>query len=181
MAGHFIKKHLIIVLFALISYNAFSQRPGMISRSEDKLNFVSVGVSYGQIFARDASFYGFTGEFSHRLEGLPFGVAASLMWDSEKDLDKNKTVNTFTAALTGSYLFNQHWSIGTGLGKGFADTDNAKGTYDISNGDWSTAIFGGYQLPLNKNQAVGFSGSLEYNISASEFSVSLDVTYGLGF
>lgn len=172
---------LLLLLFTLVSISVFAQRPGMISRNDDKLNFVSVGVSYGQIFARDASFYGLTGEFSRRLEGLPMGVAASLMWDSEKDFDKNKTVNTFTFALTGSYLFDDHWSIGTGLGKGFADTDNPKGKYEISNGDWSTAIFGGYQLRFKDNQAVGFSGSLEYNISASEFSVSLDVTYGLGF
>ena len=63
------------------------------------------------------------------------------MWDQEKDVKKNKVVSTFTAVVTGSYLINDRWSVGTGLGKGFMDTDNPDKNYKWGDGDWSTALF----------------------------------------
>ena len=162
----------------IISNYASAQLSANISRNEEKKNFASLAGSYGQIFEREAWFYGFSGEYSRRLNKLPIGIAGSLMWDQEKDVKKDNTVSTFTAALTGSFLFKERWSVGTGLGKGFADTDNADKNYQFTDGDWSTAIFLGYQIPLTINNSIGISASYEYNMSGNETSFSLDLSYG---
>lgn len=167
----------IVLLFPLLTY---SQLNANISRLEDKKGFLSIAGSYGQVIERNAWFYGFSGEYSRRLNKVPIGLAGSLMWDSETDVKKDKIVGTFTAALTGSYLISDRWSVGTGLGKGFIDTDNANKKYEFTDGDWSTAIFFGYQIPLKTRSSLAISASYEYNMSASETSFSMDIAYGLG-
>ena len=101
------------------------------------------------------------------------------MWDQETDVKKDKVVGTFTAAITGSYLISKRWSVGSGLGKGFMDTDNTDKNYKFTSGDWSTALFFGYQIPLNLKSSLGISASYEYNISGKETSFSIDLSYGI--
>jgi len=165
-------------LLLIVPLYASAQFSANVSRNEEKKSFASLSGSYGQLFERDAWFYGFSGEFSRRLNKLPIGLAGSLMWDQETDVKKDQVIGTFTAAVTGSYLINDRWSVGTGLGKGFMDTDNAGKKYKFTSGDWSTAIFLGYQIPLNLNSSLGLSASYEYNMSANETSLSFDIAYG---
>ncbi len=157
---------------------ASAQLNANISRDKENKSFISLAGSYGQVFEREAWFYGFSGEFSRRLDKVPIGLAGSFMWDQETDIKKNKVVSTFTGAITASYLMNVQWSVGTGLGKGFIDTDNQDENYKFTDGDWSTAIFLGYQIPLNFKSSLGLSASYEYNLSANETSFSLDLSYG---
>lgn len=164
-----------VLLFPVV---ASAQMNANISRDKLKKNFISISGSYGQVIPRNAWFYGFSGEFSRRLDNSPVGIAGSLMWDQETDINKDKVVSTFTAAITGSYLFKKRWSVGTGLGKGFMDTDNNDQNYKFTSGDWNTAIFLGYQIPLNMKSSLGLSASYEYNISGKEASFSLDLSYG---
>ena len=168
----------IMCLGLLLPMVASAQMNANISRDKEKKNFISIAGSYGQIIQRDAWFYGFSGEFSRRLNNIPIGIAGSLMWDQDTDVKKDKVVGTFTAALTGSYLFKKRWSVGTGIGKGFIDTDNKDQNYKFTSGDWNTAIFLGYQIPLNMKSSLGLSASYEYNISGKETSFSLDLSYG---
>lgn len=171
-------KKIAFVVLLLLPLFSLAQLSNSISRNEDLQNSVSFGASYGQMFDRDAWFYGFSGEFSHRLKNLPIGFAGSLMWDRETDLEKDKVEDTFTVALTGSYLFAKRWSVGTGIGKGFMDTENSKKEYQFSDGDWNTALFFGYQIPINTKNSIVLSASYEYNISAKETSFSVDISYG---
>ncbi len=145
------------------------------------MNAINLSASYGEILDREAWFYGFSAEYARRLKKAPVGFAGSLMWDSEKDEMKDKIVGTFTAAIAGSYLLGKRFSIGTGIGKGFADTDNPDRKYEFTNGDWITALFGGYQIPLSNKASIGISLSYEYNISAKENSLSLDMAFGMPF
>ena len=168
----------VLPLFLIMPLLASGQLTANISRSKEQKSFVSIATSYGQVFQRDAWFYGFSGEYSRRLNKLPIGLAGSFMWDQEKDVKKDKVVSTFTAAVTGSYLISDRWSVGTGLGKGFMDTDNPDKKYKFSDGDWSTAIFFGYQIPINLKNSIGVSASYEYNMSANETSFSIDISYG---
>jgi hypothetical protein len=168
----------IMYTFLFIPVFATAQLSANISRDAEKKGFMSLAGSYGQVFERDAHFFGFSGEYSRRMNKIPIGIAGSLMWDQEKDVKKDKVVSTFTAAITGSYLINERWSVGTGLGKGFMDTDNADKNYKFTSGDWSTALFFGYQIPLNLKSSLGVSAAYEYNMSANETSFSIDVSYG---
>ena len=172
------QRYLFFWIFLIIPLFSFAQLNANISRDSKKNGFFSLAGSYGQVFARNAHFFGFSGEYSRRLNKLPIGIAGSLMWDQEKDVKKDKVVSTFTAAVTGSYLISDRWSVGTGLGKGFMDTDNPDKKYKFSSGDWSTAIFFGYQIPINLKSSIGISASYEYNMSANETSFSIDVSYG---
>jgi hypothetical protein len=70
----------------------------------------------------------------------------------------------------------------TGLGKGFADTDNPAGTIQLTNGDLGTGICFGIAtpgLPQFERDSLGFSISYEYNIMQKETSLSFDVSFGL--
>ena len=173
-------RSVLLVAFLFGTQLLFSQISSNVSRLEDHPGALSLGVSYGGMLQRNAEFFGLSAEYNRRLNKLPIGLAGSLMWDREEDFDKEKVVETFTAAVTGSYLLGSRFSLGTGLGKNFLDTDNSKGTYEFTDGDWITAVFGGYQLPLSERIALGLSLSLEYNISAKETSVSVDLAFGLG-
>lgn len=172
------KTSLFFWLLLVFPIGVSAQLNANISRDKEKNNFVSLAASYGQVFQREAWFYGFSGEYSWRLDKIPVGIAGSLMWDREKEVPKNKITDTFTGAVTASYLISDRWSVGTGLGKGFMDTDNPDKNYKFSDGDWSTAIFFGYQIPLNMKSSLGLSASYEYNMSAKETSFSLDLSYG---
>ena len=82
------------------------------------------------------------------------------------------------AAITGSYLLSKPWSAGMGLGKAFMDTANQNKNYQFTSRDWSTAIFFGYNIPLNLKRSLGLSASYEYNTSGKETSLSIDLFYG---
>jgi hypothetical protein len=176
-----VSKIVMVVWTTLIGFCGYAQLSNNIPRIEDRSNAFSFSASYGEILEREAWFYGFSGEYARRLKKAPVGFAGSLMWDSEKDEIKDKTVGTFTAAVTGSYLLGKRFSIGTGLGKGFADTDNPDRKYKFTNGDWTTALFGGYQIPLKNKASIGISLSYEYNLSAKENSLSIDLAFGIPF
>ena len=168
----------VLWLFLMLPLFSSAQLTANISRNEKHKNFVSLAASYGQVIQREAWFYGFSAEFSRRLDKIPVGLAGSFMWDREKDLEKNKVVSTFTAGITGSYLLSERWSVGMGLGKGFMDTDNKDKNYQFTSGDWSTALFFGYNIPLSLKSSLGLSASYEYNISGKESSFSIDLSYG---
>ncbi len=129
---------------------------------------------------RNAEFYGFSAEYNRRINKLPIGLAGSMMWDRETDHDAERVVETFTAAITASYLLGKRFSLGSGLGKGIMDRNDSDKRYKFTDGDWVTAVFGGYQLPLSERIALGLSLSYEYNISAKETSLSIDLVFGLG-
>ena len=169
---------IIVCSMLLLPVLVKAQLNANISRDAEKKGFMSLAGSYGQVFERYAHFFGFSGEYSRRLNKVPVGIAGSLMWDQETDVKKDKVVSTFTAAVTGSYLISERWSVGTGLGKGFMDTDNINKNYKFTSGDWSTALFFGYQIPLNIKSSLGLSASYEYNISGKETSFSIDLSYG---
>ena len=84
----------VFLLFLLLPLFSSAQLTANISRNEENKNFVSFASSYGQVFQREAWFYGFSGEFSRRLDKIPLGLAGSFMWDQEKDVKKDKVVST---------------------------------------------------------------------------------------
>jgi len=172
----------IFLILATDSTHAFSQISGMVSGIEDKKSLASFALSYGEILNKNAWFYGFSGEYSRRLNNLPIGFAGSIMWDDETRRENNiKNTKSFTLAATGSYLINQQLSIGTGIGKGIVDDDNPRKSYEFTDGDWSTGLFLGYQFVMINRSLLGISGSYEYNISAMEHSLSIDLSYGFAF
>ena len=170
------------VAFFLLPLCLAAQRSSIISRDAELPNNFNLAISYGEIIEkRNAWFYGFAAEYSRRLNKLPIGVGASLMWDSETDRAQTEAVRTFTGALAGSYLLSERFSLSTGLAKGFLDDDNPEKTYKFTNGDWSTGLILAYAFPTGKATFIGLTSSLEYNISQKEFSLSLDLSYAFSW
>lgn len=149
-------------------------------------NSAAFGLSYGVINTRDADFWGWSVEASRQLGGRWF-AAASIMWDSETEkvaAAPDPEVDTFTAAMTISYSLNKRLAISTGLGKGFADTDNPSGSMRFTNGDLSTGIVLGLSTPGSRRferDSIAFSVAYEYNITQNETSLSFDVAFGWSF
>ncbi len=150
------------------------------------MNAVSGGVSYGIQNARAADFWGFSFDYSRTL-GDQWFTAVALTWDSETEtfLDRpNQNTKTLTLVGTISYSMTSWLSITSGLGKGFADTDNPENTMRFTNGDLGTGIALGFAtpgLPQFVRDSIGFSVAYEYNITQKETSVSFDVSYGWSF
>ena len=176
---------LTVSLLAAVSDSA-AQVTAPARPTQNYKNVVAGGVSYGFQNARDADFWGFSVEYS-RMLGKRWFAAGSLNWDSETesfDDRPDKNIKTYTLVGTLSYGPTRWLSITSGLGKGFADTDNPESTMRFKSGDLSTGIAIGFTtsgLPQFVRGSIGFSGSYEYNIGQKETSVSFDVSFGWSF
>jgi hypothetical protein len=111
----------------------------------------------------------------------------SLNWDKETESFDNKPdeiVKTFTVVGTITYAVTKWFSLTTGLGKGFADTDNPERRMKFTSGDLGTGISVGFAtqgLPQFVQDSIGFSASYEYNFTQKDTSVSFDVSFGWSF
>ena len=149
-------------------------------------NAAAFGLSYGVNNTRDATFWGWSAEYSRQFGGRWFG-AASIMWDSETENvadAPDRVVDTYTAAVTISYGLTKSLAITTGLGKGFADTDNSSGSMRLKSGDLSTGIILGWStagLRHFERDSIAFSLAYEYNFTQNETSLSFDIAFGWSF
>ena len=149
-------------------------------------NSASFGLSYGMNNTRDASFWGWTAEYSRQIGGHWF-TAGSIMWDRESEdiaSGPDVEVDTFTLAGTIAYGLTDRLSITTGLGKGFADTGNPSGSMRFTSGDLSTGIVLGWATPGLRHferDSLAFSLAYEYNITQDETTLSFDVSFGWSF
>ena len=154
--------------------------------ASDYLNSTSFGLSYGTQNDRDADFWGASIDYS-RAVGGPWFAATAVTWDNETEsfADKpDKETETFTLVGTISYGVTDWFSVTTGLGKGFADTDNPPREMRFTNGDLGTGIALGFATPglaQSARGSVSFSIAYEYNITQKETSVSFDVSFGWSF
>ncbi len=152
----------------------------------DFQNAAAFGLSYGVMNQRDADFWGWSVEYSRQLRG-PWIGAVSVMWDRETEEISgapDSEVDTYTAAATITYALSEKISLTTGLGKGFADTDNPSQSMKFTSGDLSTGIVIGYSTPGLRHLArdsVAFSLAYEYNFDKEETMVSFDVAFGWSF
>ena len=149
-------------------------------------NSAGFGLSYGVNNTRDADFWGWTAEYGRQLGGRWFG-GASIMWDRETEkvtAAPDRVIDTYTAAVTVSYSLTKKLGITTGLGKGFADTDNPSDSMRFTNGDLSTGIVLGWSTPGLRHferDSISLSVAYEYNITQNEITLSFDVAYGWSF
>lgn len=174
------------IVFLAVDHESEAQITAPARPAPEYNNSMSAGLSYGIQNDRDADFWGWSLGYSRSLGGRWFAEAA-LTWDSETETFDNKpngVTNTFTAVGTITYAFTKLFSLTTGLGKGFANTDNPAGTMQFANGDLGTGISVGIAtagLPQFARDSIGFSISYEYNITQKETSVSFDVSFGWSF
>jgi len=149
-------------------------------------NAASFGFSYGVQDERDATFWGWSLEYSRQLRGH-WIVAGGLTWDQETEKIEgrpDKEIRTFTAVTTITRTLTDWFSLTLGLGKGFADTDNPAASMRIADGDWSSGLVFGFAtpgLPQYSRDSIVFSVAYEYNFDQLETSYSLDVTFGWSF
>lgn len=140
-------------------------------------------ISYGVIGARSAEFGGVTVNYGQAFTQR-WSWNFALAWDNEKSRNKSgdsKRANTFTGILTGGYAISRKWDISFGFGKGFADDDNNDEQLAFTNGDWSTGTSLGWTFWQRAQRRLSLSTSIEYNLSSSEPSFSLDLGYGFSF
>lgn len=149
-------------------------------------NSAAFGLSYGVNNTRDADFWGWSAEYSRKV-GDRWFAAASIMWDRETetvaDAPDSKT-DTYTAAVTISYGLTKRLSVTTGLGKGFANTDNPSGSMRFTSGDLATGIVLGWSTPglrCFERDSIAFSLAYEYNITQNETTLSFDIAFGWSF
>ncbi len=151
--------------------------------TEAYVNGVGAGLSIGEQVNRDATFWGWSVEYSRYLsDRWTFGTA--LTWDEETEEfpDKPDAVTaTFTAVASISYSVTDRFSLTTGLGKGFANDDNPEGKMKFSNGDLGTGIVAGYAFPISNRRSISASLAYEFNLTQNERSISVDVSYGWSF
>ena len=149
-------------------------------------NSVAAGLSYGFQNERDADFWGWSLGYNRSLGGAWFGEAA-VTWDLETEkrvAEPDREVRSFTALGTITYAINSWLSLTSGLGKGFASTDNTQREMRFESGDVSTGLAVGFAtpgLPWIDRDSIGFSASYEYNFTQKETSLSFDVTFGWSF
>lgn len=181
-------KHLILsfalTALAFMECNAQIYGPAALKIDEYK-HVVSFGGSYGVMLERPADFWGLTAGYAYQLSG-PWALSPSLTYDKETDRSKDNpgVTNTFTFIGTISYFLTEKFSLTTGLAKGFLDDDNPERKIKGVNGDWSTGLAFGYNLPdfpFWARDSYGLSAALEYNMTKAEFSFSVDLTIGLAF
>lgn len=170
-------------MMASTAYAQFGSPPRPVAGFKNSAAF---GLSYGVNNSRDADFWGWSAEYSRQV-GTRWFAAGSIMWDRETeevDAAPNVEVDTFTAAGTISYGLTERLAITTGLGKGFADTDNPSKAMQFTNGDLSTGIVFGWSTPGLKHferDSVAFSLAYEYNFTQDETTLSFDVAFGWSF
>lgn len=152
-------------------------------------NNLGVSVSYGLVLDKQADFWGLSTSYV-RLINEKWSIAVSLAYDQENDqtqsgADPNgKITNSFTFIGSITYSLAPNFSLTTGLSKGFLDDSNTSKNLSLTDGDWGTGIAAGYILPIFNNwkrAAFNLSPALEYNISSNEWTVSLDLGYGISF
>ena len=180
--SHIKDKTIWIILFLSLPLSVMAQMGNTISREKDKPNTLSVSASYGENFTKNAWFYGFSGDYGRRLKNLPVGVGASFMWDEETPRNSNnRSERTFTLAVTGSYLLTDRFSTGGGLAKNIIKDDNPERKYEWVNGPWIAGLFfNGIAFDFG-NSYLSSMITFEYNITDDEFSISIDISYGLLF
>lgn len=109
------------------------------------------------------------------------------MWDHETEYFSDKPnieMDSFTVAGMLSYSALNWLSASTGVGKGFANTDNSKEELKFTSGDWATGIIlvpGTPDLPFLERDSIALSLYYEYNLSQDETSVSVDLSFGWSF
>ena len=138
-------------------------------------NAVSVGVSIGTPYLKDASFWGLSADYS-RVLSADWSTSASVNYDREterRDTQPDKIVDAYTAVWVINYSLSSRWSLSTGLAQEFMNDDNAESELRFGLGDVSTGISAGFS-PTN---SVGISFSWEWNITESEPSISVDFSY----
>ncbi len=168
------------------SADAWAQISAPARPAGEYKNAFSFGLSYGAQNDRDAWFWGWSADYNRQLPGR-WIAAAAIAWDEETerfDDRPNQIVRTFTAIGSVSYELSRRFSLTTGLGKGFADSDNPSGSMRFTDGDLGTGIVLGFAtpgLPRYVRDSIGISVAYEYNIDQKETSLSLDVTFGWSF
>lgn len=160
--------------------------PGSLSGTEvneypERLNSFGFGGSVGWQLDKNAWFWGLTADYGRALDEH-WSLGLSLAYDRETErrtARPDKVVNTLTLIGTVSYALTEHFSLTTGLAKGFAHDDNRQRSFKFANGDWGTGVAVGLSYPLKDNLFFFLSGAYEYNLSENESSISFDV--GLSF
>ncbi len=172
-------------LLAAISVEAQVSAP--VRPAPSYRNAVSGSVGYGVQLDRDADFWGVSADYARTLSDR-WVVAASLTWDSETEVREgtsDRNIKSLTLAGIVSYALTPWMMIASGLGKGFADTDNPAMAMRFASGDLGTGVALGFAprgLPLFlARDSVGFSIVYEYNLSKRETSLSFDVSYVWSF
>ena len=176
-----------LAVFALLIFDtANAQISAPTAVSQDRVNGISFGLSYGEHNDKDADFWGWSLGYS-RVVGPRWVLAAAITWDEEterKTGQANTVVKAFTAVGTVSYLLSDSFTLTTGLAKGIANDENSSRSMKFKGGDVSTGLAVGYNLPVfapNSRYSLGLSLSYEYNISEKQTSASADISLGWSF
>ena len=109
-----------------------------------------------------------------------WAVAVAPTWDVEIRHKNGKTtaVNTLGTAFTPVYSFNRHWSLAAGYQISFANDGG---------GDWklksehSVGVAPAYTGSLGRRWLWTLGPTFGYDISADEFSITLDLIFGFNF
>ena len=153
---------------------------GWRNQDSQLVNSFSVGASIGTPYEKeDAEFWGLSVDYSRTLSAN-WSASASLTFDQATTRQTGrptKVVNSFAAVLLANYALSPRWSLTTGLSQDFLDDDNADGELRFKLGDVGTGLAIGVAFP----NSVGLSFAWEWNISESEPSVSLDISYSWEF
>ena len=175
------------VSFAALGLAMFAVADAQISTpprtTADYVNALGVGLSYGEQNDKDADFWGWSADYSRWLSRR-WVLGLTLAWDEETErriAQPDKVVRSYTVIGQVSYNLTPQFSLTTGLGQEIAADDNASGTMKFKNGDVSTGLALGYTWLLSTRNSLGMSLAYEYNISESETSISVDVTFGWSF
>jgi len=175
------------VAIVAVVLSAFADAEAQISTppraTADYVNALGIGVSYGEQNEQDADFWGWSADYSRKLN-TRWVAGLSLAWDEQTERFVNRpdsVVRTYTLIGSVSYNLTARFSLTTGLGFEIADDDNASGTMKFRNGDVATGLVAGYGWPLSDRYSVGMSLSYEYNMSKNDTSISVDVSLGWSF
>ncbi len=148
---------------------------GWVNQDRQLVNSVSVGASIGNPYGKVAEFWGLSVDYS-RMFSTNWSGSVSLTYDQETDrppAQPTKIVNTFAAVLTVNYALSPRWSLTTGLSQDIMDDNNANRELRFKLGDIRT----GTAVGLSLSRSLGLSFVWEWNITASEPSVSADISY----
>ena len=174
---------LLLLVMVAGSNHALAQISTPPATSAEHINGIGGGLSYGEQNDRNATFWGWSLEYSRFLTE-DWSWALSVTWDEETESfsDKpDKVISTYTAVATITYGLTDRFSLTTGLGKGFANDDNPDRKTQFTSGDWGTGVALGYTVPLGGPRSLAASLAYEYNLSERETSLSVDLALGWSF